>query len=699
MSAAIKAGQAYVEIATRQGTFDKGMAAVQASMARLKAVATTMGTGIGKGFASAQGALSAFSKSVLSLPTAIAGSVAVTGLVALAKGFADAGSAIDDMSQRAGMAAEAVSSLGYVAQMTGTDIGTVEKAVRKMQVGLADAAAGVPGASEKFNALGLSIYELQKMSPDQQFIAIADKLSRIEDPALKSAAAMEYFGKAGADLVPMISEGGAGIEALMQDAQRLGQVMSGEDAAAAAKLGDVFDQLWAVLGALQNRIGAALAPMLISLGETIVETISTVSTWISENEELIATIAQWAAIGAGVVAGLMAIGGAAAALGVAIGGVVAIGSAVAAVFTAIGAAFVFIVSPAGLILAAITGAAAAALYFSGVGGEMVTFLSDKFTQLQEIALPVFNAILTALSTGQWSEAANVAMLGVELAFRVATREIYAAWLDLTTSALNSWTSFSAEVSAGAIGFVATIANVFAGIPTGITKGFATVFTWLYGAWDSAVNTIAKKLLYLYSLFDKSVDYAKAAEGMDKEAKARADQRQKSLDAANAKRDEELQKGNQGRLKASEQMQNEIRGNAQQTMQGRRDASASAMSQMDDAIQRLQSGLGMKVEEINQNAGGGSRSWLEWGLGKTMADALQQQKPPGEESNIPSKRSVDAVTATRAGGTFSGFAAGMMGGTTSALDRMADQSAKSNELLNKIEQNTRTDSKKTTTYGT
>ena len=155
MAGNIKAGQAYVEIATKQGSFDKGMAQVQAAMSRLKGVATTMGTGIAKGFAGAQGALSGFSSKVLNLPTAIAGSVAVTGLVALAKGFADAGSAVDDMAQRTGMSAEAVSSLGYAAKLSGTDIGTLEKGVRKMQVGIADAAAGVPGAVDKFAALGL----------------------------------------------------------------------------------------------------------------------------------------------------------------------------------------------------------------------------------------------------------------------------------------------------------------------------------------------------------------------------------------------------------------------------------------------------------------------------------------------------------------------------------------------------------------
>ena len=491
----------------------------------------------------------------------------------------------------------------------------------------------------------------------------------------------------------MISEGGAGIEALMQDAQRLGQVMSGEDAAAAAKLGDVFDQLWAVLGALQNRIGAALAPMLISLGETIVETISTVSTWISENEELIVTIAQWAAIGAGVVAGLMAIGGAAAALGVAIGGVVAIGSAVAAVFTAIGAAFVFIVSPAGLILAAITGAAAAALYFSGVGGEMVTFLSDKFAELKDIALPVFDAIQTALSSGQWQAAGQIAMSGLELVFRVATREIYAAWLGMSNKVLNAWTQLSADMSKGSISFVAMLINTMAGIPTGIQNGFATVFTWLYGTWDQTVNFIAKKLLYLYSMFDRSVDYEKAAKQMDSEANKRADERQKSLDAANNKRNEELNRANQGRQKIADGMNQEIQQNANNTMQGREDVAQAKVASFDARIGDLRNEIAEQTAAIKETAQEQANEKVKRDeAAKYAKDEKKQEKP-----QIPTVDDVKGITATRAGGTFSGFAAGMMGSSTSALDRMAETTQKSNELLAQIARNT--SESKTTTYGT
>jgi hypothetical protein len=679
MASNIKAGQAYVEIATKQGSFDKGMAQVQAAMARLKGVATTMGTGIGKGFAGAQGALSGFSKSVLSLPAAIAGSVAVTGLVALAKNFADAGGAVDDMAQRTGMSAEAVSSLGYAAKLSGTDVGTLEKGVRKMQMGIADAAAGVPGAVDKFNALGLSVADLQKMSPDEQFIAIADKLSLIQDPALKSAAAMEYFGKAGADLVPMLSGGAEEIRKLQQDAQDLGQTMSGEDAAAAAKLGDVLDRLLGVIGGLQTRIGSALAPLLTVVGEKIISVVSSVGKFVGENQELIVTIAKWTAVGAGLLAGLFALGGAAAVASVAMTGLAAIGGAIATVFGMIVGLITAMVSPIGLVIVGVTAATGAFLYFSGVGGEMVGYLVAKFNELKSIVLPVFDAIKTALMSGQWQAAGQVAMTGLQLVFRVATRDLYAGWLSMVTKIQNAWTDLSSTVSQGAVSFVANLINVMAGIPTGIQNGFATVFTWLQGTFDQTVNFIAKKLLYLYSLFDKSVDYEKAAKQMDTEANKRADNRQQSLDDANAKRNEDLQRANQGRLGVANEMNRGIQSQADATKQGRDDRNKELLTGFDSQIEQLRKDLADQTKSIQQTADEQAKT--------AETSKFAQEKPALERPKIPTVEQVKSTTATQTAGTFSGFAAGMIGGTTSALDRMADQSAKSNELLTQIAKNT------------
>jgi len=271
------------------------------------------------------------------------------------------------------------------------------------------------------------------------------------------------------------------------------------------------------------------------------------------------------------------------------------------------------------------------------------------------------------------------MTGLQLVFRVATRDIYAGWLSMVTKIQNAWTDMAAKNSQGTISFVADLINYFAGIPMGIQNGFATVFTWLQGTWDQTVNFIAKKLLYLYSMFDRSVDYEKAAKQMDKEAAQRANSRQKSLDDANSGRMEEQIKANQGRLGVADGMNRDIQAKADATKQGRDDRNKELLTGFDSQIEQLRKDLADQTKSIQQTADEQAKT--------AETSKFAQEKPAPERPKIPSVEQVKSTTATQTAGTFSGFAAGMIGSTTSALDRMADQSAKSNELLTQIAKNT------------
>jgi hypothetical protein len=245
------------------------------------------------------------------------------------------------------------------------------------------------------------------------------------------------------------------------------------------------------------------------------------------------------------------------------------------------------------------------------------------------------------------------------------------------------------VSIGAIEMVVGVVNTLAGIPTQLAKGFATAVTWLQGAFDETVNFIAKKLLYIYSLIDRSVDYEKAAMQMDTEANKRADNRQQSLDDANAKRNEDLQRANQGRLGVANEMNRGIQSQADATKQGRDDRNKELLTGFDSQIEQLRKDLADQTKSIQQTADEQAKT--------AETSKFAQEKPAPERPKIPTVEQVKSTTATQTAGTFSGFAAGMIGGTTSALDRMADQSAKSNELLTQIAKNTA--QSPSPTYGT
>ena len=109
-------------------------------------------------------------------------------------------------AQKTGMSIQMIQKLGYVDKLKNSSIGGLGTGMRKLSIALADAMDGSTAAQKSFDSLGLSIDDLQKMNPDERFLAVANALSQIEDPAKKTQAAVDLLGRAGQDLIPVIDE-------------------------------------------------------------------------------------------------------------------------------------------------------------------------------------------------------------------------------------------------------------------------------------------------------------------------------------------------------------------------------------------------------------------------------------------------------------------------------------------------------------
>jgi len=377
-----------------------------------------------------------------------AGSAVLTPLLGAAGLFMKTGGEIDDLSQRSGIAVEQLSTLGYAAQQNGASLESLSKGVIKMQQGLADAANGSESARSKLESLGLSVEGLLAQSPDEQFRTIAEALSRITDPAQRTAAAMDLFGKSGVELIPMLAGGREGIEELEQRARSLGLVMSGESASAAAQLGDLYDDLWSVVKQGTYEIGAALAPTLIDLARITLRVGSTTMEWIRANR---ATIVSVAAVASGVVAAgssLIGLGGILKAVSMVMSGLAPIigmakvvllalfspVAAIAAVLGAVKVAFLAILSPVGLAVAAV----AALIYYSGVGGKALEWLREQFGPLSEVATRVFGAMRTALTAGNWEAAADVMWASLNKVWLKGVTALNSLWRSLSGDVVETW---------------------------------------------------------------------------------------------------------------------------------------------------------------------------------------------------------------------------------------------------------------------
>jgi hypothetical protein len=471
-----------------------------------------------RGLKSAEKRLKAFGAGVQSIGTALfgLGTAAIAPLLATTNVFASMGDQLAKMSARTGISVESLSELGYAAEQSGADLQALEGGVRKMQKFLVDAAEGSSTAQQTLTRLGLSLADLGSLSPEQQFEVLADRLSQIQDPAIRAATAMEVFGKTGTSLLPLMQDGAKGIAALRQQARDLGLVISTEDAKAAETFGDRLADLWKVTKSGVFAIGAALAPLLQDLAIRATRIAKVTADWVRENKALIVTVFK---IAAGVAAGGAAlivlgtlISGVGAAFGMAASVITGIGTVLGVVGTVIGA----LLSPIGLVTAAVVGLGAYLLYVSGAGSEALGWLADTFQSLKDDALAAWKGIGDALAAGDLALAAKILWLTLKMEWQKGIAFLQEHWIAFKEFFL----SLASDAFYGVVGL---LIDAWAGLQVAWVETTAfladawTVFTSsLTKGWSTVQNFISKGVLRLMKLFDSELDVEAASKMLDED---------------------------------------------------------------------------------------------------------------------------------------------------------------------------------------
>lgn len=228
-------------------------------------------------------------------------STAVLGVTAAAiYKFTETGSAIDDMSQRTGVSAETLGGLSYAAKLTDTSLESLQAGLVKQSKFMDSVATGSSSATATLNRLGIGVDDLAGKTADEQFMIFADSLSKIESVGERSAAAMEVFGKGAVDLVPLLSQGGEGIQTMIDRAEKLGLIMSSEDVKAAAEFGDSLDELTLAGEMFLVKVVSPLVPLLTDAAVFITNVVA-------ENREWITIMAQTAGAIGFAIAGIKAV--------------------------------------------------------------------------------------------------------------------------------------------------------------------------------------------------------------------------------------------------------------------------------------------------------------------------------------------------------------------------------------------------------
>lgn len=226
-----------------------------------------------------------FAKFGSTLRTVFAGAVVITGAQAIAREVLNIANKFDEVgkaAQKVGVAAEALTALNFAASQSGVEFQTLQGGLRRLSIGLTELEDASSKSGAALKALGVTSAD----TSDTAFIKVAERLSKMPDGFQKTAAAMAVFGKAGAEMIPLLNEGEEGLERFKKRAEELGLVMKSSTIAQLTLFNDSLDELSQAIDGVKNRIAEGLAPALAGIVQTIAQTTKVSNAWVAVGKKI-----------------------------------------------------------------------------------------------------------------------------------------------------------------------------------------------------------------------------------------------------------------------------------------------------------------------------------------------------------------------------------------------------------------------------
>ena len=160
---------------------------------------------------------------------------------------------IDKASIRMGISAESYQELAYAAGQCGIEMSTMEQAAKKLE------------------------------GTDLSFDDAINQIMSLGTAEERSAAAADLFGeKVAYNLSPLLEQSTEDFDGLIQRANDLGLVMSGDAVKNGVAFGDMLSDIKQMIGSLATQIGTALFPIANALFEQIIAFMPTIQGYMAQ---------------------------------------------------------------------------------------------------------------------------------------------------------------------------------------------------------------------------------------------------------------------------------------------------------------------------------------------------------------------------------------------------------------------------------
>jgi hypothetical protein len=208
-----------------------------------------------------------------------------------------------------------------------------------------------------------------------------------------------------------------------------------------------------------------------------------------------------------------------------------------------------LLSPIGLVVAAVVGLGGALLVSTGVAGDALDWLGEQFGRLRDRATKVVQGIADALAAGDVALAAEILWLSLKLIWQKGVAALNSVWLSarnfFITTAQKMW--FGALAAAQIVWHALEVAWIET--TSFLSKTWTRFITGFKKIWESATSFVAKRMLEIQGLFDSSLDVEAAKRGIDEQLESRLAE----LDAEGQRRLDERERRRQRQREQSAEL--------------------------------------------------------------------------------------------------------------------------------------------------
>jgi hypothetical protein len=215
----------------------------------------------------------------------VVGAFAVDALVSFGRELLQEADALAKLSGALQVSAADLQGWQHAAMLSGSSAQEFNNAFTKFTRNVAEASDEATGpAAEAFKNLGIEIKNAagEARKPIELLDGVADALAGMTDPAKRTSAVMDLFGRAGAKLLPLFDEGSEGIAKLRKEVEELGFGFDDAFLDGAQEVNDNLDRLkMGIKGVAIQAIGPLL-PELVELSKSMVAGAKVFVRWVKE---------------------------------------------------------------------------------------------------------------------------------------------------------------------------------------------------------------------------------------------------------------------------------------------------------------------------------------------------------------------------------------------------------------------------------